>query len=353
MKRESMLVVGIGQCGCTLANLMKIKSKRYTPIFINSSAGDFKGLDNVNKNNSFVYSGADGSGRNRAKAKEFIKSDQVRLGSFLKKYMQFEYATIFFSTDGGTGSGTAINTIKSIKALNKRMKINVVAVLPRLGEDNLQLNNSLECCSELSSVSEIINDVKFIDNDNGESYDEINRRAINDIDMAYSLQAHSEIGSIDESNLENVCLAQGYGVILNLPKHYNSIEESLTTARENSIFAIPNILDCSYGAVSLIKSDYEVEMILDELIADETIYKAYGDKVNAIVLGGCDFPNERLKDMEAELNDREMKKGSRKRNKGFSFTSKTTKTQEEDTSKELNYIDDEDLESLFEDDFIL
>ena len=171
MKRDSLLVAGLGQAGGLFADLMKSVNQRYTPIYINSSLGDVKDLQWAKKDtNVFIYSGSDGSGRDRAKAEQLIQLDKLRLASFIKKYGQFSYMLIFSSMSGGTGSGTISEFIKLVKQVFPKMIINVVGILPSLKEESLQLKNALECYNDLSQVSDLINDIKFINNNKRDTY---------------------------------------------------------------------------------------------------------------------------------------------------------------------------------------
>lgn len=354
MERSQVLVAGLGQCGCILANGMKKKNGRYTPIFINSSRGDLKGLTFANDVNTFIYGGADGSGRDRDKAEGFILNDQLRLASFIKKYLQFNYMTVFFSTDGGTGSGTIKEYVKTVKKISPSMVVNLVGVLPNLKEDMLQLKNALSCLADLSEIAELVNDIKFINNNKGTNYEDINRCAIADIDAEYGLLAHSSIGSIDENNLDNVCTSKGYGVVLNMPTNYNDVSEAFVVARENSVFSIPNDLTCTYGAVCVKESDYNVDLLTQSLSADETIYKSYNLKNNIICLGGCEMPYDEINDIENELNEREMHRRSSNRNRGFNFKTNIVKKEKVNTTNQAyDVIDDDDLDALFNPENIL
>ena len=221
MKRDSMIVCGLGQAGGNFADLMKTVNERYTPIFINSSLGDIKDLKWAKKDtNVFIYGGADGAGRDRNKAEQLLQSDKLRLASFIKKYAQFSYMLIYAGMSGGTGSGSISEFIKLVSTVFPKMKINVVGILPSLKEESLQLRNALDCYRDLSEVADLINDIKFINNNKRKTYSEINKEAILSIDKSYGMLGHSKIGSVDEDNLTRVTTAKGYGVILELPKRY-------------------------------------------------------------------------------------------------------------------------------------
>lgn len=342
MDKSKMLIAGIGQGGCIFANLMKIKDGRYTNIFINSSLGDMKGLKTADLDtNVFIYSGGDGSGSDRDKGKKYIINDSARLMSTLNKYKLFKYITVYFSTDGGTGSGSIIGFVSLTKNTLPNIKINLVGILPSLKEDNKRLENARECIRDLNKISHLINDLKFINNNKGKSYEEINERAVNDIDNAYSMLGHHDIGSIDEGNLENICTSKGYGVILNLPSNYSNYDEAINTAKVNSVFAMPsNITECEYGGINVKEGKYNCEKLAEKFKADETLYKTYGKNFNLVVLGGCEVPNQDIQDIEDELTERRLRKSSSTRNFSFNIKTESKEVSKENTTK--TKIDDEE-----------
>lgn len=316
--KSKVLNVGIGQCGGILANEMKLKDRRYTNLFINSSEGDLSGLETVDmETNVFLYSGGDGSGSNREKAKKYIINDSARLHSTLQKYSQFQFANVYYSTDGGTGSGSIVGFVSMARQALPNMIINLIGVLPNLKEDNRKLKNSLECINDLARIENIVNNMMFINNNKGKTYKEINDRATTDLNNLYNMIGHDEIGSIDENNLTNVIKSKGYGVILNLPTGYSNYEEAIKTAKNNSIFAIPDNLYCEYGAIYVNKGLYNPSKLIEKFEADETIYRTYGDKFNMITLGGCEIPTQDIQDIQDTLKERELRKSNEKRNRGF------------------------------------
>lgn len=343
MDKSKMLIAGIGQGGCIFANLMKLKDGRYTNIFINSSLGDMRGLKTADLDtNVFIYSGGDGSGSDRDKGKKYIINDSARLMSTLNKYKLFKYITVYFSTDGGTGSGSVVGFVSLAKNTLPNIKINLVGILPSLKEDNKKLENAKACIRDLDKVMHLINDLKFINNNKGESYDEINERAVNDIDNAYSMLGHHDIGSIDEGNLENICTSKGYGVILNLPSNYSNYDDAINSAKENSIFAIPsNIKDCEYAGIYVKEGKYNCEKLSEKFNADETIYKTYGKNFNLIALGGCEVPSQEIQDIEDELTERKLRKTSTKRNFSFNINDDDVKKDNKEQTSKIK-IDDED-----------
>lgn len=355
MKCDSLLVCGLGQCGGTLADLTKKVNKRYSTIYVNSSLGDASELEFADlDSNVFIYSGADGSGRNRDKAKQFIENDKLRLAHFLNRFKQFKYMLVYSSLGGGTGSGTLPEFLRTVSKVLPDIIINVVGVLPALSEETLQLQNALECCNELTEMLEdedniIIHDLKFINNESRKNkYNELNKEAILSIDDSYSrMTAHSSVGSIDEDNLTNVTTSIGCGVILDLPRRYISLEDAITEAQQDSVFAIPDNLACTYAAIN-VTDEYDIEDIVTLLEVEKTIYRTYNEKkTNMIVLGGCDFPSEALIDIEDELKSREINKKESKRS--FGFKSKVVTEKKKTTINKRKIVkNEEDLDKLFD-----
>lgn len=351
MKRDNLLVVGIGQCGCTLADLLRCVNHRYSTLYINSSLGDVKGLKYADiDNNVFIFSGVDGAGRNRKKAKSFFESDKIRLASFIKNFSQFKYMLVFTSFGGGTGSGTFTEFISICKAVMPSIVINLVGVLPSLRENKLELKNTIESLTEMNKISKLLNDIKFINNDNGSNYKEINEKAVRDIDLAYGMTVHSSIGSIDEDNLTNVTTCKGYGVILTLKSTSNNLQNSIEEAIHDSVFEIPTSLKGVYGAIN-IPEIYTIDEIRDSVITKETLYMGYGNK-NVLCIGGCSFPNRYIDDIESTLKEKEMR-NNEINDVEFSFKPKynTDLAIDVETIKDnRGFIDDDDIDKLFNDD---
>ena len=352
MKRDSLLVVGLGQCGCALADLLRCVNHRYSTLYINSSLGDIKGLKFADiDSNVFIFSGVDGAGRSRKKAKTFFESDKIRLASFIKNFSQFKYMLIFTSFGGGTGSGTFPEFVDICKTVMPSIVINVVGVLPSLKENKLELKNTIECLTEMNKISKLLNDVKYINNDNGNSYKEINERAVRDIDLAYGMTVHSEIGSIDENNLTNVTTCKGYGVILRLKSNPGNLSASIEDAVRESVFELPSSLKGVYGAINVPKT-YSVDEMRDCVETKETLYMGYGSK-NVICIGGCSFPNKCMDDIESTLKEKEMR-NSDYEDIGFSFKPKYSTDvavdAEKQTKQNRTFMNDDDIDKLFNED---
>lgn len=352
MEKDKILLVGLGQCGNTLVNEMINKNKRYAGIFINSSLGDLAKLNNANNNNTFIFNGTDGAGRNRKLAQSFIQDDIMRLSTFLLKFNQFKTFVLFSSLDGGSGSGSLPLIIKTLKLkLFKNSIINVIGVIPKTTEDTLKLENTLQCCVELEQVLPHMNSIRFINNDTRDTYSEINSEALTEIDMCYSVLGKHQEDSIDLQDSYNVNSCSGYSVSLILPDRYNSIEEAMKVAKENSVFALPDTLDCVYGAVNVKEGVYRREDVKKSIHADKTVYSTYNDgKMNLLVFGGCDMPTEAIEYIKMELEHRKRNKKNREAKKGFGLN---INVENDNTfiKPEIEQVNDDDIDDMFDADF--
>lgn len=374
MEKNKVIFAGLGQCGCILADEMKSLNQRYSVMYLNSAIGDLNKLVNVDlDSNAFIYSAADGTGRDRVVAQEFLKKDAYRLNEFLKRFSQYNVLVAMASLDGGTGSGSLPLFIRYVKKALPHITINIVGVLPKLSEDNLKLKNTISCLKELESVMDLINDIKFIDNNKRDYFYEINEEALRDIDAAYGINGNHIDGSIDTGDSYNVNNAVGYGVILKLPsRSVGSGIESISMAINNSVFAIPeNLLPtedgrsrmvCEYAAINVKEGSYDYDKLKEYILTDKTVYTTYNNKKtssNYIVLGGADMPTETIELIKSELEDRKKLTSNRPRRGGFGVGFSHDEDEEETISTRRSsrgaatrvVEDDEDDEDLFDPDF--
>ena len=351
MEKNKVIFAGLGQCGCILADEMKSLNQRYSVMYLNSAIGDLNKLANVDlDSNAFIYSAADGTGRDRVVAQEFLKKDAYRLNEFLKRFSQYNVLVAMASLDGGTGSGSLPLFIRYVKKALPHITINVVGVLPKLSEDNLKLKNTMR-----------------------DYFYEINEEALRDIDAAYGINGNHIDGSIDTGDSYNVNNAVGYGVILKLPSRtVGSGIESISMAIGNSVFAIPeNLLPtedgrsrmvCEYAAINVKEGLYDYDKLKEYILTDKTVYTTYNNKKtpsNYIVLGGADMPTETIELIKSELEDRKKLTSNRPRRGGFGVGFSHDEDEEETISTRRSsrgaatrvVEDDEDDEDLFDPDF--
>ena len=357
MEKNKILLIGLGQCGCNLVDEMITKNRRYAGIFINSSIGDLSNIKNSNDNNTFIFNGTDGAGRNRKLAQSFIQDDIMRLSSFLVKFSQFKVMVLFSSLDGGTGSGSLPFIIKTLKGkLFPNSIVNVMGVLPRMDEDNLKLNNTLDCLAELEGLLPMINSIKLIDNNSRESYSEINSEALEDFDLSYSIIGKHRDGNIDMQDSYNVNTCNGYNFTLRLPDRCVSLDEALQVAKDKSVYALPDSFNCIYGAINVKEGIYDFNKLKKKLTTQKTTYTTYNkDKFNIIVLGGCSMPNEAIELIRLETQRRETLYNNGddvSENIGFGLKDRKSSFSKSTEKEDKTVIADEDIsDDMFDADF--
>jgi hypothetical protein len=363
MNKTRMLIVGIGQAGNILCDALLQKDKRYTGLFINSAYEDMSGLSSFNyEKNAFTFPGESGTGRNREKAKVFVKDSVKSLGDTFLRYPLQDVVVVMFSTDGGTGSGSSIRIIQALKSFCPNKKINVIAVLPDPEtSDDISLNNCLQCCKELSEIEDLIDDIKFIDNSKGKTYEEVNDRAIDDINASFSINGRNPIGNIDDSDSKRVNTEKGYGLVLRLKDKEESVSTAIDNAIKNTVFAIPDSYDCNYLGISVKADQYDVDELKNQFEASKTTYKTYNNNFNLLVLGGCSAPNESIEYIRLQLDELKEKNSAKGKKKKLSVgvdtdttqVKKLAKDKEQEQKLKTTYSENEldklvdDLENLF------
>lgn len=361
MNKTRVLGIGIGQAGNILLDQFMSKDSRYQGLFINSAYDDMSSLSNFNyEKNAFTFPGENGSGRDREKAKTFVIDNIKSLADIFTKYPLQDVVIVFFSTDGGTGSGTSSMILQTLRRTCPHKKINVVAVLPNPEEsDDISLQNSLECCAELAKIDDLLDDIKFIDNSKGNNYDEINIRAVNDLHDAFSINGKHKIGNIDDGDSKRVNTDKGYGCILRLKDREPSPSIAIDNAVKDTIFALPDSYDCNYLGVSVKEEEYNVEDLKHEFSVEETTYMTYNNKFNLLVLSGCSAPNESIEYIKLKLEEIREKNSNKPKKKklAIDINPKNIINKEKNNTKiekvKTTYSEDEldkmvdDIENMF------
>lgn len=309
MKRN-VLLVGCGKAGNKMINEMMEKDSSYVGLFVNSSYNDMVGLSKFNKENAFLFSSADGSGRDRTIAQKYV-TDQIKpLVETILKYPMHDVITIFCSADGGTGSGitpTMIALLKqTIKSKNLDKKINLVAIMPDTGlEDRIAFENSISFWNEISKIRKVyIDDIKLIDNSTRDNnYSAINKDAVNSLHNSLNMNGQHDIGDIDSKDSFKFNTAKGFSIVLTLKDGFNSAKEAVDDAINNCVFALPNSYECDYIAISVKEDSYNVDDIkrcFDTVY--KTTFKTYQSKHNTVVLSGCSIPSEVIQNIKIKLD---------------------------------------------------
>lgn len=351
MEKSKMLLVALGQGAGNILDGLLSKNKSYNGLFFNSSLFDIKPLKNADiDKNVYLYPGTDGSGRDRQRSKEMIKDNGNAIGTLLRKYPQTEVMVIFTSMAGGTGSGAVKTFIQIAAAAIPTTKINVVAILPSLTEDQLSFKNSIECWNDINSVIHLVNDIKFVDNNKRNTYKEVNNEVVDSLDLAYNLIGIHADGNIDKKDSFRINTADGCGLVLKLYDGLKDAKTAIDLAIKNSVFAQPDTYDCDYLGINLKTDGYDPNEIAKCFEVYKSTYMTYNENFNTVVLGGCETPTESIKLIKMALDDKSKKKSSRDKKRGImiEFDDEISSKENNYGSGELHANKDEDLEFSFE-----
>ncbi|APF24933.1 cell division protein FtsZ [Clostridium butyricum] len=314
MEKSKMLLIALGQGAGNIVDGLLSKNKRYNGLFFNSSLFDIKPLKNaVMDKNVYLYPGTDGSGRDRSRSREMISDNVSGIGTLLRKYPQTEAIVIFSTMAGGTGSGAIKTFIKIAKAAIPNAKVNVVAILPSLKEDELAFKNTIECWNDINSVMEMVNDVKFVDNNKRNTYKEINKEVIDSLDLAYNIIGIHPDGNIDNKDSFRINTADGTGLVLKLYDGVKDAKTAVDLAIENSVFVQPDIYDCDYLGINLKIDGYDPNEVSKCFEVYKSTYITYNNDNNIVVLGGCETPIEAIKLIKLSLDEKNKRKAARSR----------------------------------------
>ncbi|OPJ64936.1 cell division protein FtsZ [Clostridium chromiireducens] len=350
MEKSKILLVALGQGAGNIVDGLLGRNKNYNGLFFNSSLFDIKPLKNANiDKNVYLYPGTDGSGRDRNKSKEMIKDNANAIGTLLRKYPQTEVMVVFTSMAGGTGSGAIKTFIQIASAAIPTTKINVVAILPSLTEDQLSFKNTIECWNDINGVIDSISDIKFVDNNKRNTYKEINNEVIESLDLAYNLMGIHIDGNIDKKDSFRINTAEGSGIVLKLYDGLKDEKTAIDLAIKNSVFAQPDTYDCDYLGINLKIDGYDPNEVSKCFEVYKSTYITYNNDFNIVVLGGCDTPTESIKLVKMALDDKSKRKLSRSRDRGIIINIDENVGKENNPKiEELSEYNNDELEFSFD-----
>lgn len=350
MEKSKILLVALGQGAGNIVDGLLSRNKGYNGLFFNSSLFDIKPLKNANiDKNVYLYPGTDGSGRDRNKSKEMIRDNANAIGTLLRKYPQTEVMVIFTSMAGGTGSGAVKTFIQIASAAIPSTKINVVAILPSLTEDQLSFKNTIECWNDINSVINLISDIKFVDNNKRNTYREINNEVVESLDLSYNLMGIHVDGNIDKKDSFRINTAEGSGLVLKLYDGLKDEKAAIDLAIKNSVFAQPDTYDCDYLGINLKTDGYDPNEVSKCFEVYKSTYITYNSEFNIVVLGGCETPTESIKLVKMALDDKSKRKLSRNRDRGIIINLDESADKESNSENEESHAyNNDELEFSFD-----
>lgn len=289
------LLISIGGCGNTLLNTWLEINDKYDGLFINSNANEMMDLTHANNSNMITLVGK-GAGKDREIAKNNFHNDEGKIYDyFFDKIKLYDTYTIITSADGGTGSGTTPEFCRILKGIIDNVgltnvDINIIAVIPKLNEKIMNLENTLNFYNDILNLSEenVINSYLFINNERCQgNMEDFNREVIDLIDRSLEMSN----ASIDERDIKIINGVKGYRVILELDENIQDINQAIAEARRTSPFVIPNQLYCSHILAS-VTNNFNKEDVVSRFTVSNSHKEEYNDNGdNLIVLGGCQKVN--------------------------------------------------------------
>lgn len=226
------VIVGIGNCGSQVANLAeKTYPELFDAIYINSSSDDLSMVNTKNEELKFKIGNRDeieGSGKNRAKMKEYLQS---AIGEILSNpalqecVIEKKYCFIVTSAAGGTGSGAAPVLMEIFRQFFPDTNFILVGVLPQIKASLMEQGNALEFLNELYDV--LGSDTTYMIYDNEataelpptKALEEVNKNIVEDLKVLTGVDNYpTPYESIDEADMESIITTPGRLLVVRVNK---------------------------------------------------------------------------------------------------------------------------------------
>ena len=247
---KEIVLVGLGNAGGQVANRCEIKYPEiFDCVYINSSEAD---LAMVKTEDSLKFKIGDkaeieGSGKNRAKMKEYLCNDISNIlgdTKLQKLISNKKYCFVISSTAGGTGSGAAPVMMELLREMFPDTNFILVAILPTLGASLMEQGNALEFLTELYDVL-----------------------GSNTTYMIYDNETAADLPPTKALSVVNECIVEDLRVLSGID-NYATPYESIDAADMESIITTPGRL-----IVVRINSDL-TEKNMEDANLDQMIVKA-------------------------------------------------------------------------------
>lgn len=359
MDIKDLLNIGIGRCGNNLVDEIIKQDKRFAGLLINSAKNDVVILDSYKNERAsvFLFNNTDGSGMNRDTADKYAKNNIQRFADEMSNYSAFKMFSFYFSTDGGTGSGSAPRLIEATRRLYPNIPIIVYAVLPKLPNTKVALENSLDCIDDILRLYEerdrygnrYINSFRFIDNNKRNTFEEINSEAVIDITETFKVNKYNTNGVTDSEDSYRVLSQDGYGVTLRLNNNIADINEAVKAAKEESVFVTPDDNYCSSAMFMLQRGRYDFADAKKIFSPTLYSYEAESNGKNIIISTGMSTPTDMIDKIEDALEEINLEIRLREESKRSYSPRRSREKSSQEVTITVN-IAEKDLYELFEED---
>lgn len=219
---KQIALIGIGNAGCQTANLAeRLYSELFDCVYINSSESD---LAMVSTDNDLKYKIGDreeieGSGKNRSKMKQYLKTDINRIlgdANLQNCLATKRYIFVIASAAGGTGSGAAPVLTELLSQMFPDSNFILIGILPQLGASLMEQGNALEFLTELydglgsNTTYMIYDNESTADMPPTKALEAVNREIVEDLRILTGIDNfNTPFESIDAADLESIITTPG------------------------------------------------------------------------------------------------------------------------------------------------
>lgn len=254
METKKIAIIGVGNCGSQVANLAeKLYPTVFDTVYINTSDAD---LAMVSPESSLKFkigekNEVEGSGKNRAKMKEYLMADiNTILGNSTLQDLIAEkkYVFIVTSAAGGTGSGAGPVLMEILRQMFPEVNFILVGVLPNLGASLMEQGNALDFLKELYDVLGEDTTYMIYDNETTaelpptKALEIVNSAIVEDLRILSGIDNYATpYESIDDADMESIISTPGRLLVARINKGIteksmedNKIDEMMVKAIKKS-----------------------------------------------------------------------------------------------------------------------
>lgn len=349
MKKSSILAIGCGGAGNRLLNEFLSLDRRYTGIFMNTNMAEMENLEHFDRERRCFYiPNADGTGKNRDLAEQYIKDEAAKFIEMIKKFTNQDHIIFLTSANGGTGSKASVLLPRLIKKACPNKTISLIATFPSIDESDIDFENSLDFWEEVKECRKrkFIDNVQFIDNNKPYDEDEINRLAMKMLDDSFNIME----GKLDSSDVTRYHVCKGYNVALKLDEEFDSVKRAVSQAISKSVYFIPDNLECDVLIGNVNKEAHSLSDIKDRIECfDFSKFNTKTEGDTLLLIAGCVMPTDAVELVQESLNEIKNRRSKRQIEEEVIITrTKKKKDKVEETSS--SRVTAEDLEDIYNDD---
>ena len=359
MDIKEVLHVGVGRCGNNIVNDIMSKDSRYAGFMINTAKADMVNLSNYKRAGSFPIPHANGSGGDREVAANYANYNLKAIADKFIEYNHYRMFNVYFSADGGTGSGASPVIIRAIKRVMPKVPVIAVVVFPGLFSSTEALRNTLDCWDDLMELREekLLAGIRIVDNSRRETIVEINEEIVKYLDMTFKLDTYCDDGTLDDRDIRKfLSISEDYHITLILDKECENLKDAIAKATKESVFLTPSSFDCEYlgiltngGWVSTEEARKVFHAFGDAKVGTSHTKNKKNPDVNVLIATGLPIPVARIEELGVALED--LENNNRKRVKDASLFMNRNK-RNKDKSKMIEEVSFtiNDIDDLFDED---